>query len=88
MDPSHSTSSQFITEFITEVPGSFTRQAYEGAIAPEIAALVTQRQEQVGWVLAEPSDGCPSTCSLKLLLYTVGIHFVAAVQVFGQFLCG
>lgn len=23
MDPSHSTSSQFITEFITEVPGSF-----------------------------------------------------------------
>lgn len=37
-----------------DVPGSFTRQAYEGAIAPEIAALVTRREEQVGWVLAEP----------------------------------
>lgn len=46
-----------------DVPGSFTRQAYEGAIAPEIAALVTQRQEQVGWVLAEP--GHPVEASLS-----------------------
>ena len=46
-----------------EVPGSFTRQAYEGAIAPEIAALVTQRQEQVGWVLAGP--GHPVEASLS-----------------------
>lgn len=46
-----------------EVPGSFTRQAYEGAIAPEIAALVKQRQEQVGWVLAEP--GHPVEASLS-----------------------
>ncbi|HBZ14753.1 MAG TPA: hypothetical protein DEO73_03200 [Pantoea sp.] len=46
-----------------EVPGSFTRQAYEKAIAPEIAALVTQRQEQVGWVLAEP--GHPVEASLS-----------------------
>ncbi|AVF34410.1 ImcF-related family protein [Rahnella sikkimica] len=47
----------------TEVPGSFTRQAYEGAIAPEIAARVKQRQEQVGWVLAEP--GHPVEASLS-----------------------
>lgn len=46
-----------------EVPGSFTRQAYEGAIAPEIAARVKQRQEQVGWVLAEP--GHPVEASLS-----------------------
>ncbi|UJD92162.1 hypothetical protein FS594_25845 (plasmid) [Rahnella aquatilis] len=39
-----------------DVPGSFTRQAYEGAIAPEIAALVTRREEQVGWVLAGPGQ--------------------------------
>ncbi len=46
-----------------EVPGSFTRQAYEGAIAPEIAALVTQRQEQVGWVLAEPGHQVEASLS-------------------------
>ncbi|MFO6298668.1 ImcF-related family protein [Rahnella selenatireducens] len=46
-----------------EVPGSFTRQAYEGAIAPEIAALIKLRQEQVGWVLAEP--GQPVETSLS-----------------------
>lgn len=28
------------------------------------------------------------TYSLELLLYTVGIYSVAALQVFGQFLCG
>lgn len=37
-----------------DVPGSFTRQAYEGAIASDIASLVAHRQEQVSWVLADP----------------------------------
>ncbi|WP_232776859.1 ImcF-related family protein [Rahnella sp. AA] len=46
-----------------EVPGSFTRQAYEGAIAPEIAALVIQRQEQVSWVLAEPEHPVETSLS-------------------------
>lgn len=39
-----------------EVPGRFTRQAYEGAVAPEIATRVANRQEQINWVLVEPGQ--------------------------------
>ncbi|MEA9389773.1 ImcF-related family protein [Acerihabitans sp. TG2] len=39
-----------------EVPGRFTRQAYDGAVFPEIATRVTHRQEQINWVLVEPGE--------------------------------
>ncbi len=46
-----------------DVPGSFTRQAYEGAIASDIASLVARRQEQVSWVLADPAHPVETSLS-------------------------
>lgn len=50
-----------------EVPGSFTRQAYEGAVSPAIATLVASRQEQVGWVLVEPGQTVEASLSPRAL---------------------
>ncbi|EEU3911239.1 hypothetical protein KG918_003444 [Salmonella enterica] len=36
------------------VPGAFTREAYDGAVRPQIAALVQTRREQISRVLADP----------------------------------
>lgn len=37
------------------VPGAFTREAYDGAVRPQIAALVETRREQISRVLADPA---------------------------------